>query len=265
MSAIITFARDRRTLAAARSLGEKKIDVISSDSIYPAMTFFSKYSKRYFIYPSFRLYPTDFVTLLERQIRKNMPDVLIPMDEETFLVSRYRNKFEKNTRVPVHDYESLIRANNKKHLLKLAESIGIRIPQTYAPKELYEIRDISKKVEYPVVIKLVKGLGSRGLAYVKNKHELTTKYKKIINEFKLNPPNYPLIQEYIPGVGYGVEMLFNHGDPRAIFTHKRIREFPISGGPSTARISVKYKHMEKDAEKLLKELNWHGVAMVEFN
>jgi len=264
MTAIITFARDRRTLAAVRSLGEKQIDIISGDSVYPAMTFFSKYSNKYFLYPSFRLDPEGFIASLEQQILKNKPDVLIPMDEETFLISRFRDRLEKNIRIPVHDYESLMKANNKEKLLQLAESLGIRIPHTYTPKGLHEIKNISEKVEYPVVIKLIRSLGSKGLAYANNKKELLIKYKKTIIDFNLSNDDYPLIQEYIPGIGYGVEMLFNNGDPRASFTHKRIREFPISGGPSTARVSVKNHSMEKDAEKLLKELNWHGVAMVEF-
>jgi len=264
LSVIITFARDRRALAAARSLGEKGIDVISSDSIYPAMTFFSRYSKRYFIYPSYRLNSTGFIISLERQVIKNKPDVLMPMDEETFLISYFKDRFTKNTNVPIYDYEYLMKANDKEYLLKFAENLGIRIPQTYAPKTLTEIQKISKKVEYPAVVKLNKGLGSKGLTYVYNEDELIKKYKEVIKEFTLNNADYPLIQEYIPGVGYGVEMLFNHGELRAKFTHKRIREFPINGGPSTARISVRHQRMEKDAEKLLKELDWHGVAMVEF-
>jgi predicted ATP-grasp superfamily ATP-dependent carboligase len=59
-------------------------------------------------------------------------------------------------------------------------------------------------------------------------------------------------------------MLFNKGETRAIFTHKRIREYPESGGPSTLRESVRYPEIEEHATRLLKKLNWHGVAMVEF-
>lgn len=59
-------------------------------------------------------------------------------------------------------------------------------------------------------------------------------------------------------------MLFNQGEPRAICAYKNIRVFPITGGPSTARVSIRHPKMEKYAITLLKELDYHGVAEVEF-
>ena len=52
--------------------------------------------------------------------------------------------------------------------------------------------------------------------------------------------------------------------PLARFTHQRIREYPISGGPSTLRESIADPLVEKMAEKILRALDWFGVAMVEF-
>lgn len=68
----------------------------------------------------------------------------------------------------------------------------------------------------------------------------------------------------LDGDAYGVSVLFNKGEQRAIFTHKRLREYPISGGPSTLRESIRYPEIEEYALDLLTALNWHGVAMVEF-
>jgi predicted ATP-grasp superfamily ATP-dependent carboligase len=74
----------------------------------------------------------------------------------------------------------------------------------------------------------------------------------------------PLVQEYIPGDGYGVEVLLNRGEPRALFMHRRLREYPISGGASTLRESVYHEEMKDAALRLMRHLQWHGVAMVEF-
>lgn len=263
MSVLITHARDRRALSSARTLSEKGIDVISSDSIYPAMTFYSKYSKSYFIYPSYKKNLNDFVNFMEKKISKLKPTVLMPMDEETFVFARFRTKFEKYSKLVTKDYESLLNANNKEFVLNLAEQLDIKIPKTFNIEKISDLDKISD-INYPAVIKLKEGLGSSGLSYVYNKEELINTYKRTVRDFRLEPDKYPLIQEYIPGTGYGVEMLYNHGDLRAFFTHKRIREYPISGGPSTARISVRNKKMEKIAEKLFNELKWHGVGMVEF-
>lgn len=188
----------------------------------------------------------------------------MPISEETYIISKYKDMFGGAVRVPVPDYDKIAKANNKRWLIDFADRLMLNVPRTYSIDDINDLKKVVKNVEYPAVIKLVEGRGSAGLRYVNSEEELLTEYKIVIKKFGLNSSNYPLIQEYIPGTGYGVSMLFNQGDPRAIFTHKRIREYPVTGGPSTARVSVRHSKMEKHATKLLKELEWHGVAMVEF-
>jgi len=125
---------------------------------------------------------------------------------------------------------------------------------------VYEIRNIAGKVAYPVVIKPRDSTSSRGVQYAHSEEELIRIYRRFIKSYD----NSALIQEYIPGDGYGVSVLFNQGELRALFTHRRLREYPITGGPSTLRESVRHPEMERIAVKLLEYMEWHGVAMVEF-
>jgi predicted ATP-grasp superfamily ATP-dependent carboligase len=46
--------------------------------------------------------------------------------------------------------------------------------------------------------------------------------------------------------------------------HKRLREYPVTGGASTLRVSTWNKRLAEYSIKLLREMNWQGVAMVEF-
>ena len=76
-----------------------------------------------------------------------------------------------------------------------------------------------------------------------------------------------MIQEMIPrqGPGYGASILMNeNGQVKAWFVHKRLREYPVTGGASTLRESVKCDDIRDMAVELLKALDWFGVAMVEF-
>lgn len=264
MSVLLTHARDRSALVATQSLGKRGIKVVTADSIHPSTSFFSRYSSSYFVYPSEKPTPELFINSIKDYVQKHDIDVLMPMDEETLLISKYKNVFDTYVHVPVCEYEMITKANNKRYLVSLADELGVKVPQTHSVDNIHDLKNIAKEIEFPAVIKLIRGTGSKGIRYVHSDEELITEYKKVIQKFNLDPLEYPMIQEYIPGAGYGVSMLFNQGDPRAIFTHKRIREFPITGGPSTARISVRHTKMEKYATTLLKELKWHGVAMVEF-
>jgi predicted ATP-grasp superfamily ATP-dependent carboligase len=75
----------------------------------------------------------------------------------------------------------------------------------------------------------------------------------------------PLIQERVNGPGSGLFALCEHGNIRAAFAHRRIREKPPSGGVSVLREAIPVEPATlRYAEKLLSALNWHGVAMVEF-
>jgi len=75
----------------------------------------------------------------------------------------------------------------------------------------------------------------------------------------------PLVQEYIQGPGYGYFSLGgSSGEPLVTFCHKRLREYPISGGPSTLCESVYDEKLIDLGTKMLTTLKLKGVAMVEF-
>ena len=89
MSSIITFARNRIAYTLAKSLAKNEVTVITSDSVYPAMTFFSKYSSSFFTYPSYTRNPMGFVRCLFDHVKALKPDDLMPAHEETIILSYF--------------------------------------------------------------------------------------------------------------------------------------------------------------------------------
>jgi len=271
--AIVTSARYYNTLAIVRCLGRHGIDVAAGDdgkiltAKFPIASY-SKYCKLRFVYPSYKDKPNLFLKFLIKFAKKHEKyNVYIPVDAETVLISKYKDLIKEKAPhllFAVHDYNYLKIANNKEKLIKFANEIGIPTPKTFIPESLEHLHEIAQKMKYPSIIKLSEGKGSMGLKHVKSEMELISKYKEIYRNYCAGTNNKPLIQEYIPGNGYGVSCLFNNGKLRACFVHKRIREAFSTGGPSVARVSVKNLQMEKYAKLLLKELRWHGMAMVEF-
>jgi predicted ATP-grasp superfamily ATP-dependent carboligase len=158
----------------------------------------------------------------------------------------------------------MIKLHDKGKLAKLADELDIPVPKTYIINNLNDIEHFVNSVDYPLVIKLKESSSSIGINYIYSPDEFILKYKHTIEQFNLDPLNYPIIQQYIRGVGCGVSLLMNHGEVRALFTHKRLREFPVTGGPATLRESIRHQEMESIAVKLLKHVKWHGLAMVEF-
>ena len=72
-------------------------------------------------------------------------------------------------------------------------------------------------------------------------------------------------QQYVRGTGIGVELLYDRGRAVLHFLHERIHEWPLTGGTSTYRKSLRPDTPTLAmATRLLDSLAWHGVAMVEF-
>jgi predicted ATP-grasp superfamily ATP-dependent carboligase len=164
--------------------------------------------------------------------------------------------------VPFADYSTWIKARDKAQTMKLALELNIPHPKTYYISKIEELVELTGRIEYPVVVKPRLSCGSWGVTCVEKREELHNKYLTVHNKYP-----YPIIQEFIPrgGDAYGVSLLFNRDSQvRAIFAHRRLREFPVSGGPSTLRESVHRPDLVEVACKLLKALDWYGLAMVEF-
>ncbi len=75
----------------------------------------------------------------------------------------------------------------------------------------------------------------------------------------------PLVQERIDDPReYGFFALYDRGEAVATFQHCQHRGWEYCGGPSAYRESVAIPELETAGRALLDELEWHGLAMVEF-
>jgi len=243
MKVLVTDADQKHALAAVRALGREKVDVHAGATTRHALAFLSRYCHQKVIYPSPTTSEKEFVQFLKDYTRREKIDVLLPVGyHANVLASKYKETISKCVHVAISDYDQMLTASDKAKTMVLAESLGIRTPKTYHSIEQIE--------SYPVVVKGTTGTGA--VKYVNSPAEL--RHLDIRNV---------IIQEYIRGDGFGFYGLFCYGKPRAIFMHKRRREFPITGGASTAAESYYDGRLKEQSIQLLSTLMWHGVAMVE--
>lgn len=262
MNVFVTDADMRQVLAIIRSLGKKGIATTVGDSIKNRflISFFSKYCTKRVFYPSPAENAKAFSKELLKYVAKNKTDVLITVaDHASLAVSRRLREFRQYVRVAIPPYETLIKAVDKAQTMQICEETYY--PVTVLPGKVSEIYSLSKKMSYPLVVKPRFSSGSRGLKYATNSSQLIRLFKTTTNTYGV-----PLIQEYIPGDKiYGVGALLNQeSKPRAAFVYKRLRQFPVSGGPSTYRMSVLNPTVLELGLKILQKMQWYGVAMLEF-
>lgn len=257
---LVTDGRSRASLAVVRSLGEKNINITSGESFRYCSSFYSKYTKKRILYPNPDLDIDPFKDFLLEYVSKKDVEMIIPIrDSTTLTLARYRRDFEKHTLIPTPDYDKFIIGRDKSKTMELAEKLEIPHPKTFYEADI-SLSEIGKELGFPLLLKPVESSGSRGIRVVKDASDLDSAYKSVCAEY-----GPPLVQEFIPlESAIGVSMLYNKGERIAFFTHKRLREYPISGGPSTLRESIRHPEAEGYATRILDKLKWHGVAMVEF-
>jgi len=259
----VTDGHWRKSLAAVRALGQRGVRVTVGESTRLATATFSRYCHRTVVYPSPLFRPAEFVDYLYSQLSSNSYQMLLPMEDETLeLISRHHSDFSKLTYLPIVSYENFRRARRKDKVLLLAQKLGIATPQTWFIDDLVQLNRLKERIAYPAVIKPKESSGAVGVSYPESSEELMVRYPLIHRLFP-----FPMVQEMIPreGTGYGASVLMDeNGRVKAAFVHKRLREYPVTGGASTLRESVRHDDILDMAIALLKALDWFGVAMVEF-
>jgi predicted ATP-grasp superfamily ATP-dependent carboligase len=260
---LVLDGRQRSTLAVVRSLGGLGIEVTVGEDQIPCLASRSKYSTHAFKYASAMTDPGEFISDITAELNRHEYDMLLPMTDISMnLAVNHFDNLARLTRLPVSGKEAYLKASDKAETIRLSQELGIPTPKTYFVNQTSELREIKANLDYPVVIKprqskylTADGWVSSGVDYAYSFDELTEKMER----YKSHPA-LPLIQERLSGPGIGAFLLFNQGAEKAVFFHRRIREKPPSGGVSVLRESI----IPDPVIRLLKALNWHGVAMVEF-
>lgn len=268
MKAILTFARGWNCLAAARSLGQKGIEVIAGDEYRFSPTSFSKYTKASFLYPSPDDDPDGFLDALEEIIRKYKVEgeeyVLMPFHKETYLIARNRARFEPLIKFAIPTIEQIDQVNDKGTLARLCQARKLPMPETVVPDSPEEFRTAAATFEYPAFVKVRQGSAAVGIKQAHDAQQAIDTFDHFVKEYRLRPGAYPLLQSGVPGDDYCTTFLFDHGQVRASMTYHNLRTYPVKSGTGVLRETIDAPAMEQIGGNLLGSLGWHGVAEVDF-
>lgn len=262
---LVVDAGVRHAIDIIRSLGRRgmEVSIVVKDARPPAS--YSRYVAHRHVFPLDSADMEPGVAYLENLARRERYDAIIAAGLDGFRILSYGlDRLSPYAPIPVSDWSLFAVAEDKADTTLLGERIGVPVPQTYYPADpgdLTAYRDIP----YPVVVKARRGQGH--YAYAGSFEELRdVVYPQICAEVpdQMAEGVFPILQEFIRGKGHGFYALMNHGQLRAYFMHERIHEVPPTGGPSSMAKSFYDEELIAVGSRVLQELKWHGVAMVEF-
>jgi len=269
VSVLITDAGGEHALAVIRSLGRRGIRVVAADSTRWTRGGFSRFCTARAVYPSPVRGVREFREGLGRLIDVFKPEILLPMTLRTILaMTPVRREIESRVRLaPLPSEESLSVAADRRATIGLAASLGLAVPHTVVLRDPADLAVLRSILAYPVVIKprssesptAAGGIALSGSPeYCPGPDELSGAYLSVHRR----APS-PLIQEFIPGDGYGISALYDRGRLKALFAHRR-RPRPGDPGGALGESVAPPPDMVEPARALLEALQWHGAATVEF-
>ena len=262
MRVLLTDGHYKHTLGAVRLLVAAGHEVLVTSPRRPAMAAASRGVARRLRGPA----ASDgaaFLEHLDAVVRRHRPEMILPVGAAACgLLSRHRDRWPGVT-VVLPDAATMERALDKRSMLALAAELGIPIPRTEEPADDADLARAGAAVGFPLVIKAPLE-GRTGVAYVDDPAQLADAVAAYRARYGLPAGMMPLLQQRIVGPGFGVFATYQGGRCRRVMAHRRLREFPVSGGESTCCELVDEPALLAAGRLMLDALGWHGVAMVEF-
>lgn len=255
---IVTNAEKRSALAVIRSLGKQGLNVIACSDTRFSPGFYSKYCSKHLIYPSPKKDVKSFVRWLNKLCETTEDPLIFPIgDDITLVLKNHKINAKAILSSPIEF------AHNKKKLFNFATKHGVLVPKTKTITNKDQLKGAKK---FPCILKPIQSMYIKNNKIISTKVQIANTNRELIEKGSKLISNFGefLLQEYVPGHGVGYFAVSKNGVVLSDFQHKRLREVPYKGGPSSLRKSIYDQDLDKVSSKLLKKLNWTGLGMVEF-
>lgn len=270
MRILVLDGDQNQAVACVRSLARQGHTVCAGESRSWSKAGWSRFCAGSFRYASPHLQPERFLDDLIAESQKVPGTLVLPMTEaSTLVISTQRERFTAvGARLVLPAHADLLRAVDKSQTTELAKSLGMAIPKTMLLACADAIPAAIQDVRFPVVLKprvsaesAHGGIRATGRPrYARNLAEM----KKALSAMRQTCTSV-LLQEFVEGIGTGYFALMNRGELRAEFAHRRIRDVHPTGSGSALRESIlPDPKIREFSLAMLRKLNWHGVAMIEF-
>jgi len=238
-------------LAVARSLGKKNIDIAviseKKDSIVPC----SKYCHE------------EIESVSDQNLFAGLSeqDIVFPTLDEEIMLNLAKNASNLRCVLGFPDYTVLDTVIYKNRMTKHAIDQGISCPETIFIEKAADLDTIDIPINFPVIVKPSCGSGGKGVTVAGDMATLDAAARDLL----ANRGPF-MIQEKIRfDHKCTVGVLCNHeSEIKRICILKELRNYPVETGPACCVESIYRRDLVNICKKLMKSLNYYGIADIDF-
>jgi hypothetical protein len=225
------------------------VEVFTCDWRRASRMLHTRWSDRHFLLARSPAEGAGYKDELRRLVIEQGVDLLLPLNSREMDVL-VRCKAEFGGALAYWGDEAAFRVLNwKDDLHALALECGVRTPERF---------EHPAQIRVPAVAKPVASAAAKGVRYLLDPEDLAA-FERSGNA----TPDY-LLQEYVPGAGVGYSVFAKEGEVLKGYGHRRLAEYPVTGGSSVYRESFSDERMAQAASRLVRKARWSGFAMFEF-
>ncbi len=247
-----------------RSLGRNGVTVFSICGSANGQSAHSRYSSGAWAMERSPHDP-EFIDEIE-QLARELDVGSIMTISETYhnaLISQ-RGRFEPDIHLFSPSRECFDKATDKDFMHSLCIELGVPVARGATLEKL--MADGGEQLKFPLVLRTSrqndKGAGKAPwkAAYAVDKAELERLYESV-----KDLAGNVIVQEYHGGVEDHVQILMHEGEAFMVGEYIGEHHMPLAGGVTVQRVSCRHDSLIDDAVRLLKAINWQGIAGVQFH
>lgn len=245
------------TIYALSHYKEVEIHLLSQKSWSPMR--FSSYISSFTVTDATQ-YNEKWIESVYSLAQKKNIDVILPTDIfSRYLLSQYKDHPISNYML-LPDSEIFDITNNKGKLAEYLNQLGLPHPITlFKRKNELLSSDEMSNLKFPILMKPTNSRGGKGIQLFSSKQELMEE----LNSFTMND-DYVLQQYIDDAMSYGCGVLCKDGEIQAYSLFKFGQRYGDMFSFSAEQLFIDNKEIFEIMRKLMSNLNWSGVANVDF-
>ena len=265
---LIPTGREMKSYGCMRSLSRHGIHTVVASELEWIPHFESRYCDERVQLPT---HWNDIVAYKDALVElATRPDVrsIIPVREcDVYAFAAYSEEFEPHVDLVVPDAATLGTAHDRLQLAREAAKAGVPFAPTTALSKTREWdRDVVVKPRYNILTgDYLESVPREHAFEVSDIVFLPAGRQGDVDRLHERMRHDPIVQEFIPQAEKILyTALWADGEPAVTYQHRQLRTVSWIGGGGVYRESVHSEAVDEVATTLLRHLDWHGYACIEY-